>query len=552
MSYLNWLTILNMFRNKIFLFFILSFGYLQLPAQYVRLTTSNLPIVIINTNDGATIHDEPRIFAKMGIIWNKETNINEVTNPFNNFFGNISIEVRGSSSQMFPKKSYGVEIRDEQLLDADAALLDMPEEEDWILYAPYTDKSLIRNVLTFTLDQALGHYTPRCRFVELVINGEYQGLYVLMEKIKRDKNRVDIANLKSDDLEGEELTGGYIIKIDKSTGSGGQGFNSSFENKNGAHTYYQFEYPKQHEIRTEQVNYISNYIYRFEKSVFDKDFSSITGYRSLIEVTSFVDYMLINELAKNVDAYRLSTFFYKDKNEKLNIGPVWDFNLGYGNANYYDGWRENGFQFAPYLGTDNWQNPFWWEILNKDPYFNQRMVDRWKTLRENELSDIRINFVVDSLVALISEAKDRNFQKWNVINLWVWPNYYVGPTYYSEVTWMKNWIDGRLAWLDTNIPITFGVQVIDDDYLKGELVEVGPNPFNNQLKFYIKSGFKYPITLEIFNSSGTLVTAETVGLDRGLNIYEYPYAATLRAGFYYYRVLKGEKVLGTGKIAKMR
>src|SRR5665811_1630254 len=186
---------------------------------------SNLPLIYINTN-GRQIPDNPKISAEMGIIWNGPGETNQTSNSFNHFNGKISIEIRGSSSQMFPKKSYGFETKDELGEDMDFPLLGLPEEEDWILYAPYSDKTLIRNVLTFVLAEPLGHYTPRCRFVELFLNNKYQGVYVLMEKIKRDKNRVDIANLKLEDNAGDELTGGYIVKIDKTTGSGGRGWYS--------------------------------------------------------------------------------------------------------------------------------------------------------------------------------------------------------------------------------------------------------------------------------------------------------------------------------------
>ncbi|NQU86945.1 MAG: CotH kinase family protein, partial [Mariniphaga sp.] len=194
-------------------------GPLLLNAQNVTLVNSNLPIVVINTN-GATIPDEPKARAHMGIISNSDGKDNNIHGSFEGYDGNIAIEVRGSSSQMFEKKSYGLELRDEAWADMDASLLGMPEEEDWILYGPYMDKSLLRNVVTFTLDATLGHYSPKCRYVELVLNNEYKGLYVLMEKVKRDKNRVNIARLRMEDTEGEELTGGYIFKLDKSTGEG--------------------------------------------------------------------------------------------------------------------------------------------------------------------------------------------------------------------------------------------------------------------------------------------------------------------------------------------
>jgi len=152
----------------------------------VSFTSSNLPLIVINTY-GQSIPDDPKIVADMGIIWDTSGKRNTLNDPMNNYKGKIGIEIRGSSSQMFPKKSYGFETRSDNVTSADVSLLGLPAENDWVLYAPYTDKTMIRDVLTYTLDAALGHYSPRCRFVELFLNGSYDGVYVLMEKIKRIK-----------------------------------------------------------------------------------------------------------------------------------------------------------------------------------------------------------------------------------------------------------------------------------------------------------------------------------------------------------------------------
>ncbi|NQU86113.1 MAG: CotH kinase family protein, partial [Mariniphaga sp.] len=322
-------------------------------------------------------------------------------------------------------------------------------------------------------------------------------------------------------------------------------------NKNNSHSFYQFEYPKPGEMTSEQKDYISDYVYSFEKSVIDKDFSIETGYRKYINITSFIDYQIMNELAKNVDAYRLSTFFYKDKNERLNIGPIWDFNLGYGNANFYGGWSEYGFQFMAELGDDSWQNPFYWDEFRKDSYYCSRIVERWQQLRENELSHEWVFFVVDSLVNLISTASGRNFQRWNILGQFVWPNYYVGSSWQAEVNWMKSWLSTRLGWLDTNFPLYFTGERIDPGFLQGELVQVGPNPFKNKLKFYIKSGFEYEATLNIYSSSGVMVDSRSIQLNSGMNFYDYENAAFLAQGVYFYQLVKNDEVLTSGKIVKV-
>lgn len=179
-------------------------------SQLSTSLTSNLPIVIINTQ-GLTIPDEPKMTAKMKIIYNGEGVINSISDSLYHYDGWIGIERRGSSTQQFQKKSYSLETRLESGENNNVELLGLPRENDWILYAPFSDKTLMRNALIFTLSNETGWYAPRTRFCEVILNDEYMGVYVFMEKIKRDRNRVDIAKLNPDDTEGDQLTGGYIM-----------------------------------------------------------------------------------------------------------------------------------------------------------------------------------------------------------------------------------------------------------------------------------------------------------------------------------------------------
>ena len=191
------------------LFIFLMFSLLTINAQTdsVVFTSSNLPIFVINTN-GQTIVNEPKIIVDLGIIYNGEGVRNNITDPFNHYNGKIGIEIRGASSQQYPKKQYGFETWDSSGEEIDVSLLGLPEESDWILYAPYADKSLMRNVLAYSLSNKIGRYASRSRFCELILNGEYMGVFVLFEKIKRDKHRVDISKLTEADTTGDALTGG--------------------------------------------------------------------------------------------------------------------------------------------------------------------------------------------------------------------------------------------------------------------------------------------------------------------------------------------------------
>ena len=380
--------------------------------------------------------------------------------------GIIGIEIRGESSQFFDKKSYGFETWDSQYNDLDVALIGFPEEEDWILYGPFSDKSLIRNKLIYELSNRMGRYTTKTEFVELTINYEYKGLYIFMEKLKRDKNRIDISKLENTDIDEELISGGYIIKIDKSDMEDGSytDYNSSqshfdvFGNENGdIRINFNYEYPKPGEIHANQKNYIKNYFYEFESSLASNNFKDpINGFRKYIDEDSFIDFFILNELSNNVDGYRLSTYLQKDRNEKLVIGPIWDFNLSFGNADYcggerYDVWC---FKFNERCLGDYWNVPFWWNRLLEDEKFVDKLKGRWNQLRLNILSDNNILTLIEEQYSFLNNETDiinRNFNKWKIFGIYIWPNSFIGNNYYEEIDFLKNWIKERTKWLDESI-----------------------------------------------------------------------------------------------------
>ncbi len=507
--------------------------------------SSELPLVLINTN-GQTIVDEPKILVQMGIVWNGAGKLNRSTDTPNNYNGKVGIEIRGSSSQSFPKKSYGFETKSNDGQDMNASLLGLPAEEDWILYGPYSDKSLIRNVLTFTLDATLGHYSPRCRYVELFLNGGYQGVYVLMEKIKRNKNRVSIAKLTADETAAADISGGYIIKIDKTTGATSGGWYSSFANTTYGRTYYQYDYPKPEEINGVQKNYIQNYVYQFEKVLYYEQFKGTGAYTEFMNDSSFVDFFLINELTKNVDGYRLSSYLFKDKNGKLNCGPIWDYNLGWGNADYYEGYATSGFQYKMNIGQDNWQVPFWWNKLMRDAAFTGKIKCRWNELRQKQLSTERILSVVDSLTFLLRDAEARNFQRWPVLGLYVWPNYYVASTYEAEIAWTKNWIRNRLDWLDNNMIGTCTVTGMPELAAEASC-RVYPNPFIDRISVSMNQRCSGKTRFLLYNTSGVLVAQSSGVIVDGYTELDY---SGLTEGIYFLKIVDGYQVTATHKLVK--
>lgn len=470
-------------------------------------TESDLPIIVINTY-GQEIPDEPKIDARMGIIYNGPGAINHMGDPFNNYNNNIGIEQRGSTSGDFPQKSYGFKTRDVNETSHDTVLLNMPPEKDWILYAAYNDKSCMRNVLSYDIANKTGHYATRTRFCELVLNGQYQGIYVLMEKIKRDQERVDIATLNTVDISGDQLTGGYIIKIDRTDGPGTY-WTSPHQTSSGQDVHFVYVEPKAEDIVPQQSSYIQYYMDSVESALLGPGFTDpLTGYRNFIDEASFIDYFILNEASRNVDGYRLSTFLYKDKYSnggKLHAGPAWDYNLAWRNANYCQGESFQGwaYRFNNYCSSD-YTVPFWWDRLMEDPQFRRNLKCRWIELRSRFLHLDSINAFIDANAGLLQQAQQRHFERWPILGTYIWPNPDpLATTFTEEITGMKEWIADRFAWIDANLPGICDLSVS----VPGETMpaEVWPNPFDNELHVTVFLPAASTLTLRISDLTGKLV-----------------------------------------------
>lgn len=412
---------------------------------------SNLPIVQIDTG-GQFIPDEPKIPAELIILDAGEGQINCSTDA-PAFVGPIGIETRGSTSQQYPKKSFGIETRDMLGDDLDVAILGMPPESDWVLYGPYPDKTLIRNSLTFFLHREMGHYSSRTRHVEVVLDGEYWGVYEWMERIKRGPDRVAISDIDPVDVAGDALTGGYILKVDKLTGELGHTWVSPYS----AEVTLQVDYPKAGDIVPEQAAYIQAAVTQFEDALAGPQFADpLVGYPAWIDVESFLDFMILQELGRTVDGYRSSSFFFKDRESlggKFVAGPMWDFNLSYGNADYCDAFSTSGYQYEFELvcGAEFMvEVPFWWARLREDPAFDDALRCRWEALRAGPLGDAAIAEFIAAKTEELGDAQARNFERWPILGQYVPWNAYVGETWQDELDYLQGWISERAAWLDAN------------------------------------------------------------------------------------------------------
>jgi hypothetical protein len=431
-----------------------SFNYSSIPAWFVPPVPleTNLPIISINTL-GQTIVDDPRIICDMGIIYNGVGNINCISDPFNDYNGKISIEYRGSTSQsFFPKKPYGFSTIDAAGDNLNVSLLGYPKEHDWILLAPYTDKTFMRDALTYDLGNAMNWYASKTQFVELVINGENLGVHVLLEKIKRDNNRVDIEKMTPTGNSGDSLTGGYIFKIDKSTGSSGGGWNSTQS------VPLQHHDPDWNEVSTAQHTYLQNYINNFEAALFSSNFTDPNvGYRKFINPYSFVDLFIMNEVSNNVDGYRLSTFAHKDRDSKcgrLTMGPFWDYNLSFGNGDYCNGYPTTGWQLYQGCGTAYLGSGLWIDRMLQDQWFKNLLNCRWNELRQSTLSTSSLLARINTNAIYLQQAAVRDSAKWQTIGTYVWPNGWVANSWQGEIDSMKLWLTNKLTWLDANMYAT--------------------------------------------------------------------------------------------------
>ena len=413
----------------------------------VDFTSSNLPIIVIETNQGQDIPDDPKIDATMKIIYRGEGERNFLTDVSNasilDYDGAIKIEVRGSSSSLLDKKQYAFTPYDDLGEKINVSLLEMPKENDWILNGLAYDASYIRDYISYKLSNQTGNYASRGRYCEVVLNGDFQGIYVLQEKLKADDSRIDINKIKETQLTLPKLTGGYITKTDKIEGSDTAAW--SMDNYAGYQSNFVHEHPKPTTVQPEQHEYIKGQFELLQDKVTaPSDSSIVNGYPSVIDIPSFVDFMLLNEFASNADAYEFSTFFHKDRNGKLRAGPIWDFNLTYGNDLFfwgYDRSKTDVWQFN-YGGNDG---PKFWKDLFDDAVFKCYLAKRWQVLSATgmPLNSVEIFAFIDATTAFISEAVERQETVTETTG-----------EFDQQIIDIKDFISARITWISNELTDT--------------------------------------------------------------------------------------------------
>ena len=362
--------------------------------------------------------------------------------------------LRGQSSSTFPKAPYRLELWDNEDDDADYPMAGMPAESDWVLRGPFSDKTLIHDAFVYDLGRDMGMQAPRYSFVELYLNldggpleaADYQGVYMLVETIKNAPNRLDLHQLDEDDVSLPDISGGYIFKFEWLAAE-----EPTLPCSGSSATCWQFlEVVDPSPLNSQQRDWLAQYVQGFHDALHGSDPSDPdTGYPAYIDVDSFVDQVIINELSRDLDAYVRSTYFYKDRDEKIVAGPLWDFDLTFATGGFFGNDQIQGWQFEQ---TRQPNSDDWYLTLMHDPSFVQRVDARWRELRQGLLSDAALSQRIDELTAPLAAAAERNFQKWpNLSDLFVGPFITpTAPTWEGQVDFMRDWLIQRAAWLDSS------------------------------------------------------------------------------------------------------
>ena len=508
-----------------------SAGFIQLSDSLVNFEngevfSSNLPVIVFDSFGNIRVNSEAtRLVPTMGLFIDvgEDGRAGLLDEP--EYVGRAGVRTRGQSSQGWAKKQYAVELWQDggddsgrpwayEAADKDVSLFGLPAESDWVLNGPYSDKTQLNNFLTFNWYREIGLYAPRARLVEVFVNADrdptaldfetdYRGTYVLLEKIKIGDDRVDIVDADSTaTLDDPEITGGYIWKKDKD-GANDRNFRTS--RRQLLKMVEPSGQPRRAEpgpqyVTDTQVEWLTGYINEFEEALYGENFADPRdGYAKYIDVASWIDTWLMVEMTKNIDGFRLSTYYHKDRGGKIKQGPAWDYNLSLVNGNYLKGSYPEGW-YGSLISQE--QYPYW-DRLFEDPNFSQAVADRWQELRsdlfttENLLADIdaAVNLISDGNPNLANPADgessnpiSRNYARWSNrsygLDKYHWPNCFFGsgdcprsplptdmarggrPDSYDDYIYLIKWfVENRVEWMDSQfvppVEITPGSGVVE-------------------------------------------------------------------------------------------
>jgi len=384
---------------------------------------TGIPILYLNTENFVSISSKD-VYLNGSLKINTNTLYEQAKTTIP-----LQVKGRGNSTWGMPKKPYRLKFTDK------SPMLGMASAKNWVLLANYSDKTLLRTSTAFELGTKIGaDFTPQGRFVELVLNGKYNGAYFLTSQVEVHESRVNIPELKKSNTSAEDITGGYLLEQDMRLDE------DNWFRTQKSDLPITIKSPE--DITADQLTYIKNYIQQTEDAIFSADFADTEkGYNMYINVESFINWFIVQEIMKNEDAKdKTSIFYYKNRGGKLGLGPLWDFDLAAGNVYYSDAQYPTGWWIK--------DGP-WFSRLFQDPNFRAKVKARWNAVKNTAIKDMAAS--IDKNAAYIERSQQKNFGEWDILNVTVWPNPVAYGTYAKEVAQIKTWLSTRIAWLDAEI-----------------------------------------------------------------------------------------------------
>lgn len=403
---------------------------------------NNTPLSTVDNDPGPEVRGTINIFENHGtpLTWDGDLDLAWIRTETASLTQNIEIKRRGSSSLGHPKKNYSLDLR-----GVASPVLGMPAETEWVMHSCWADKSCLRNLIGYWQAAKLFGWAPHTEFAEVFINDEYRGLYLIIEKIKLGANRVNLPPVDTD------ITGTYIFKRD---GNDDCPLDCpDWRSAVDPLTKWWFVQPKQKDRTLAHLEHLRNFMDNTFEPMFNPGSPGYNpaNYRTLASQSAAVNFVIIQEMANNIDAYWKSMHVTKQRDNRLYMGPIWDLDLAFANAN-----------IAPETcKTDTWRietsNPVFRPLREmwKVPAFRQALEDRWYYLRYNAIVsrgaiDGEHGKLTDT-AKRIAAARVRDNKKWDTIGKRTWAECTVQPTYLDEVAELKRWMRARIDWMDSKI-----------------------------------------------------------------------------------------------------
>ncbi|HHT22205.1 MAG TPA: T9SS type A sorting domain-containing protein [Bacteroidales bacterium] len=426
--------------RKIIFSFFLFFSFSLVGQEQL----TNLPTFYINTVDNAPIvSKEEYVSGKLTIVSSDETE---------NFADSTEIRGRGNSTWGMPKKPFRIKLYKK------ASLLNRPaKEKSWVLLANYADKTLMRNAVAFKISQLVGlEFSPSARFVDVVLNGEFLGNYMMSDQIEMATGRVEVEKQKTSDVSEPEITGGYLLELD------GFAYTEPVWFRTPKGVAVTVKYPKDDDINNEQYRYISNYTSEFENVLFSSNFTdSEHGYRAYVDSATLINWYIACELTGNSDSF-WSTYVYKKRNDpRFYFGPMWDYDIAFNN-DYRLGDATEKLMREHAHEPKTWIRRFW-----EDPWFQNAVNDRWKQLVENGIEQQLLDYINETQ-ALLQQSQAKNYEKWPTLNQTVYREVYTFETYDEGVDYLKSYVSARVAFLNEAFKSSSGEEPEIKDFIPEE------------------------------------------------------------------------------------